>query len=130
MQITETLNEGLKRAYQITITAHDLESRVRKAGRGAARDRDEGLPQGQGADGAAEEAVRPAPHGRGDAGGRRRRDAGHHFEETGDRPAMQPEVKMVNEDWKEGDDVVVEMSYEKLPEIPEVDYKSASSWSA
>jgi trigger factor len=46
-----------------------------------------------------------------------------HFDETGDRPAMQPEVKMVNEDWKEGDDVVVEMSYEKLPEIPEIDYK-------
>jgi trigger factor len=28
MQITETLNEGLKRAYQITITGDDLESRV------------------------------------------------------------------------------------------------------
>jgi trigger factor len=47
-----------------------------------------------------------------------------HLEETGDRPAMQPEVKMVNDDWKEGDDVVVDMSYEKLPDIPEVDYKS------
>lgn len=28
---------------------------------------------------------------------------------------------MTNEDWKEGDDVNVEMSYEALPEIPEVD---------
>ena len=49
-----------------------------------------------------------------------------HLEETGDKPAMQPEVKMVGEDWKEGDDVVVAMSYEKLPEIPEVDYKALS----
>jgi trigger factor len=52
-----------------------------------------------------------------------------HLDETGDRPAMQPEVKMVNEDWKEGDDVVVSMSYEKLPEIPE-STTSRSSWSA
>jgi trigger factor len=44
-----------------------------------------------------------------------------HFETSGDRPAMQPEVKMTNEDWKEGDDVEVSMAYEKLPEIPEVD---------
>jgi trigger factor len=35
---------------------------------------------------------------------------------------MQPDVKMVGgEEWKEGNDVVVEMSYEALPEIPEVD---------
>jgi trigger factor len=44
-----------------------------------------------------------------------------HFEKSGDRPAMQPEVKMTNEDWKEGDDVEVTMTYEALPEIPEID---------
>ena len=47
-----------------------------------------------------------------------------HLDESGDRPAMQPEIKMVNEDWKEGDDVVVALSYEALPEIPDVDYKA------
>jgi len=46
-----------------------------------------------------------------------------HFEDSGDRPAMQPAVKMTNEDWKEGDDVNVEMTYEALPTIPEVDMK-------
>jgi trigger factor len=30
---------------------------------------------------------------------------------------------MTNEAWKEGDDVLVEMTYERLPEIPDVDYK-------
>jgi trigger factor len=49
-----------------------------------------------------------------------------HLEENGDRPAMQPDVKMSNENWKEGDDIVVTMTYEKLPEIPEIDYKALS----
>ncbi len=45
-----------------------------------------------------------------------------HFEATGDRPALQPEVKMVGgETWAEGQDVVVELSYEALPEVPEFD---------
>ncbi len=45
-----------------------------------------------------------------------------HFEKSGDRPAMQPDVKMEGGDtWKEGQDVVVEMTYEHLPEIPDVD---------
>jgi trigger factor len=39
---------------------------------------------------------------------------------------MQPAVKMTNENWKEGDDVVVEVAYEKLPEVPEVDLSSLS----
>ncbi|WP_333818241.1 trigger factor, partial [Tabrizicola sp.] len=45
-----------------------------------------------------------------------------HFDKTGDRPALQPEVKMVGGDsWKEGQDVVVEMTYDTLPPIPDVD---------
>ena len=49
---------------------------------------------------------------------------GKHFEDSGDRPALQPKIEMVDgENWKEGDDVTVEMSYEALPEIPEVDLK-------
>ena len=47
-----------------------------------------------------------------------------HFEEKGERPAAEPDVKMTNQEWKEGDDVEIEMTYEALPEIPEVDLKS------
>jgi trigger factor len=124
MQITETLNEGLKRAYEITITGGDLETRVTEKLEEARPDIEmKGFRKGKvpmallkkqfgprlmGE--AMQEAVDGAMQG--------------HLDETGDRPAMQPEVKMVNEDWKEGDDVVVAMSYEKLPEIPDVDYKS------
>jgi trigger factor len=39
---------------------------------------------------------------------------------------MQPEVKMKGEDWKAGDDVQVELTYEALPEVPEVDLSSIS----
>jgi trigger factor len=43
-----------------------------------------------------------------------------HFEVTGERPALQPQVKVTNEDWKEGEDVEVQMTYEALPQVPEV----------
>ncbi|MDG4649780.1 trigger factor [Roseibacterium sp. SDUM158017] len=126
MQITETLNEGLKREYQITITGADLDARVkgkleeaqpeiemkgfRKGKVPMALLKKQFGPRLMGE--AMQEAVDGAMQG--------------HLDETGDRPAMQPEIKMVNEDWKEGDDVVVAMAYEKLPEIPEIDYKSIS----
>jgi len=45
-----------------------------------------------------------------------------HLEESGDRPAAQPQMKMTNEDWKEGDDVAVTVSYEKLPDVPDTDF--------
>ncbi len=123
MQITETLNDGLKREYQIKITGDDLETRVtekleearpeiqmkgfRKGKVPLALLKKQFGPRLMGE--AMQEAVDGAMQG--------------HLDETGDRPAMQPEIKMVNEDWKEGDDVVVAMSYEKLPDIPDVDYK-------
>src|SRR5690606_22449877 len=45
-----------------------------------------------------------------------------HLEKSGDRPAVQPKIEMVNgENWKEGDDVVVTVNYEALPAIPEAD---------
>ena len=124
MQITETLAEGLKREYQITITGADLDARVteklaeaqpevamkgfRKGKVPMALLRKQFGPRLMGE--AMQEAVDGAMQG--------------HLDDSGDRPAMQPEVKMVNEDWKEGDDIVVSMVYEKLPEIPEIDYKS------
>ncbi|QXT38910.1 trigger factor [Gymnodinialimonas ceratoperidinii] len=124
MQITETLAEGLKREYTITVPASDLENRVntkleearpevemkgfRKGKVPMALLKKQFGPRIMGE--AMQESVDEAMQG--------------HLDESGDRPAMQPEVKMTNEDWKEGDDIVVSMSYEKLPEIPDVDYKA------
>ena len=121
MAVTETLNEGLKRAYQLIITAQELDTKVTEKLTEAQPEIEmKGFRKGK----------VPLPLLRKQFGQRLLGEAmqesidsvmNAHFEETGDRPAMQPEVKMTNEDWKEGDDVHVEMSYEKLPEIPELD---------
>lgn len=40
------------------------------------------------------------------------------------RPAMQPDVKMTNESFNEGDDVTLTVAYELLPDVPEVDFSA------
>ena len=124
MSVTETLNEGLKRAYQLIITAQELDDKVNEKLVEAQPEIEmKGFRKGkvpmallkkQFGQRLLGEAMQESIDGAMNA----------HFEETGDRPAMQPQVKMTNEDWKEGDDVEVEMSYEKLPEIPEIDLSS------
>ena len=121
MQVTETLNEGLKRAYSITVTAAELDATVNtKLVEAQPEVEMKGFRKGkvpmamlkkQFGDRLMGEAMQESIDGA----------MNKHFEETGDRPAMQPDVKMTNEDWKAGDEVNVVMTYEKLPEIPEVD---------
>ena len=124
MQVTETQNEGLKRGYAITLTAAELDEKV-----------NEKLAEAQ--PGIEMKGFRkgkvPMPLLKKQFGSRLMGEAmqesidgamSKHFEDTGDRPAMQPEVKMTNEDWKEGDDVSVEMTYEALPEVPDLDLRS------
>ncbi|UWQ55389.1 trigger factor [Leisingera caerulea] len=122
MQVTETLNEGLKRGYAITVTAAELDEKVNEKLVEAQPEIEmKGFRKGkvpmallkkQFGQRLMGEAMQEAVDGA----------MNKHFEDSGDRPAMQPDVKMTNEDWKEGDDVNVEMSYEALPEIPEVDF--------
>lgn len=124
MQVTETLNEGLKRAYELIVTAQELDDKVLEKLKEAQPEIEmKGFRKGK----------VPLPLLKKQFGKRLLGEAmqetidaamSKHFEESGDRPAMQPEVRMTNEDWKEGDDVHVAMSYEKLPEIPEVDLKA------
>ncbi|WP_298557402.1 trigger factor [uncultured Aliiroseovarius sp.] len=123
MQVTETLNEGLKRGYKIVVPAADLDAKVNEKLVEAQPEVEmKGFRKGkvpmallkkQFGQRLMGEAMQEAVDGA----------MNKHFEATGDRPAMQPDVKMTNEDWKEGDDVEIEMSYEALPEIPEVDLK-------
>ena len=122
MQVTETLTEGLKRGYTITVTAAELDAKMqqklieaqptieikgfRKGKVPMAMLRKQFGPRLIGD--AMQEAIDAAMK--------------EHFDTTGDRPAMQPDVKMVDgENWKEGQDVVVDMAYEALPAIPDVD---------
>lgn len=126
MQVTETLNEGLKRGYNITVTAAELEAKVNEKLEEARPEiemkgfRKGKVPMGllkkQFGQRVMGEAMQESIDGA----------MNQHFEDSGDRPAMQPDVKMTNEDWKEGDDVEVSMTYEALPEIPEVEFKGVS----
>jgi trigger factor len=122
MQVTETLKDGLKRAYTITVSAAELEAKVQEKLLEAQPDVEiKGFRKGK-----VPLAILKKQFGQrlmGDA----MQDAidaamKEHFDKTGDRPALQPDVKMVGgEAWKEGQDVVVEMAYEALPPIPELD---------
>jgi len=121
MQVTETQNEGLKRAYKMILTAQELDDKVTEKLKDAQPDVElKGFRKGkvplallkkQFGQRVLGEAMQEAVDGAMSA----------HFEEKGERPAAEPAVKMVNDDWKEGDDVEIEMSYEALPAIPEVD---------
>ena len=123
MQVTETLNEGLKRGYAITVTADELEAKVNEKLTEAQPEIEmKGFRKGkvpmallkkQFGQRLLGEAMQEAVDGAMQA----------HFDETGARPAMQPKVEMQNgETWKEGDDVTVALSYEALPEIDEPDF--------
>ncbi|WP_417272612.1 trigger factor [Celeribacter halophilus] len=127
MQVTETLNEGLKRGYQITITAAELDEKVNAKLKEAQPEVEmKGFRKGkvpmallkkQFGPRVLGEAMQEAVDGA----------MNEHFEKTGDKPALQPEVKMdAGEEWKEGDDVVVTMTYEALPQIPEADLSSVT----
>ncbi|MEM1273894.1 MAG: trigger factor [Pseudomonadota bacterium] len=124
MSITETLNDGLKRAYEITITGAELDDMVNEKLLEAQPNvtlkgfRKGKVPMAllkkQFGAGVLSDMMQEAVDGA----------VKSHLDTSGDRPAMQPEMTMLNEDWKEGDDVVVSLSYEALPEIPEIEYKA------
>lgn len=122
MSVTETLNEGLKRAYKLIVTAQELDAKVNEKLTEAAPEIEmKGFRKGK-----VPKALLKKQFGQRLMGEAMQEaiDAkmGAHFKDSGDRPAMQPVVKMTNEDWAEGDDVHVEMSYEKLPDVPEIDF--------
>lgn len=126
MQVTETLNEGLKRGYTVTVPASELDQKVEsKLAEIQPTVAMKGFRQGK-----VPMALLRKQHGPRLMGEAMQETidgaVSSHLESTGDRPAMQPSVKMANESWKEGDDVVVEVSYEKLPEVPTVDLSSLS----
>jgi len=127
MQVTETLNEGLKRGYTITVTAAELEAKVQEKLVEAQPEIEmKGFRKGKVPLAILKKQFGPRLLGDAmqDAIDGAMKD---HFEKTGDRPALQPDVKMVDgETWSEGKDVVVEMTYEALPPIPDVDASAIS----
>jgi trigger factor len=123
MQVTETLNEGLKRGYTITVPAAELDAKVdQKLTEAQPQIEMKGFRKGKVPKALLKkqfgarlmgEAMQEAIDGA----------TSKHFEETGHRPAMQPKIEMTDQQgWKPGDDVTVALTYEALPDIPEVDF--------
>ena len=124
MQVTETLNEGLRRGYRFVLPASELEETVNgKLAEAQPTVEMKGFRKGK-----VPMALLKKQFGQRLLGEAMQETIdgamSKHFNDSGDRPAQQPDVKMTNEDWKEGDDVEVEMSYEALPTIPDVDFKA------
>ena len=121
MQVTETLSDGLKRGYSITVSAAEIAAKVdEKLKEAQPQVEMKGFRKGK----------VPLPLLKKQFGPRIMGEVmqetvdgamADHFEQTGDRPAMQPDVKMTNENWKEGDDVQVAIvptrSSRRIPEV-------------
>ncbi len=124
MQSTETLNDGLRRGYDITLATDELEAKVLER----------------------LETMRPNAQIRGFRKGkvpiailRRnygtavlaevRRDAiqtaiTKHFEDSGDKPVRTPGVDVNEDEWAKGADIRLSLTYECKPEMPELDFSS------
>jgi len=124
MQVTETINEGLKRAYNILLTANQLEESVQgKLIEAQPTFEMKGFRKGK-----VPMSLLKKQFGQQIMGEVMQESIDNamkeHFDNTGDRPAQQPSMEMKDGDsWKQGDDVEVSISYERLPDIPEVDFK-------
>ena len=124
MQVTEILNEGLKRAYNILLTANQLEESVQgKLIEAQPTFEMKGFRKGK-----VPMSLLKKQFGQQIMGEVMQESIDNamkeHFDNTGDRPAQQPSMEMKEGDsWKQGDDVEVSISYERLPDIPEVDFK-------
>lgn len=123
MTLTETLNDGLKRAYAFTVTAAQLEATVdRKLAEAQPEIEIKGFRKGK----------VPMAILRKQFGARILGEAMQeaidtttksHFDASGHRPAAQPKIEMRNsEAWKPGDDIEVSLSYETLPDIAAPDF--------
>ena len=122
MKVTETKNEGLERGYSITVGADELETKVNEKLETARADfQMKGFRKGH-----APLALMKKMFGKSVLGEAMQETIDgaiqDHLEQSGDRPATQPDVKMTNDEWKEGDDLEVTLNYETLPDVPEADF--------
>ncbi|MFD2175155.1 trigger factor [Rhodobacter lacus] len=122
MQVTQTLNEGLKRGYSFTLTGAELEEKVTaKLAEAQPEVEIKGFRKGK----------VPMAILRKQFGDRILGDVLNESVDAGlkeilstsnERPAMEPKIEMENgQDWKPGSDATFTVSFEALPEIPTLD---------
>ncbi|MEM9144798.1 MAG: trigger factor [Pseudomonadota bacterium] len=122
MDVTETKSEGLRREYSVVVSADALEAKTTEKLETVRADfQMKGFRKGKA----------PLPllrkmFGKSVMGEVVQETVEEtvqaHLTETGHRPAGQPEIKIANEAYKEGDDLQVEIGYDCLPDVPVLDY--------
>ena len=122
MQVTETKSEGLKREYALVVSAADLDAKTLEKLQTVRKDfQMKGFRKGK-----APVALLRKMFGKSVLGEVVQETVessiAEHLKEQGHRPAQQPDIKIANENFEEGDDLNVEIAYECLPEVPEIDY--------
>lgn len=124
MQVTQTKSEGLAREYAVVVSAAELDAKsVEKLEAVRADFQMKGFRKGKApipllkkmfgksvmgevVQESVEEALKK------------------HLDDSGERPAAQPDIKITNEAFNEGDDLAIEIKYECLPPMPELDHAS------
>ncbi|MEM7399730.1 MAG: trigger factor [Pseudomonadota bacterium] len=124
MQVTETKSEGLKREYALVVSAADLDAKTNEKLNEVRKDfQMKGFRKGKAplpllkkmfGKSVLGEVVQETVEA----------SVGEHLQEQGHRPARQPDIKIANENFEEGDDLNVELSYECLPEVPPLEYET------
>lgn len=122
MQVTETKSEGLKREYALVVSAADLDARTNEKLETVRKDfQMKGFRKGKAplpllkkmfGKSVLGEVVQETVES----------SVADHLKEAGHRPARQPDIKISNENFEEGDDLNVEIVYECLPDVPDLDY--------
>ena len=124
MQVTETKAEGLRREYSVVVSAAALEAKTTEKLETVRK----GFQMKGFRKGKAPLPLLKRMFGKSVLGEVVQETVeatvAEHLKESGHRPAQQPDIKIVNEDFNEGDDLKVEFVYECLPEVPELDFST------
>ena len=124
MQVTETKVDGLRREYSVVVTAAALEAKTTEKLETVRR----GFQMKGFRKGKAPLPLLKKMFGKSVLGEvvqeTVEQTVAEHLKESGHRPARQPDIKIVNEDFNEGDDLTVEFVYECLPDVPEIDFSA------
>jgi len=122
MQVTETLNDGLKRSYKVVVSSADIAAKVElELDDLSKKARLPGFRPGKAPKGVLKQRYGQSVMG--DVLQRAVQDSSNQaILERGLKPAMQPKIELV--DFAEGKDLEYNLSVEVLPEIVPVDFKT------